>query len=70
MGISKLLGYALTNGQKGNERAPSLLTRLIENPEGFKLEAYIENEEMVIKLRRKTPETSVSIPDVSRNLQT
>lgn len=70
MGISKLLGYALANGQKGNERAPSLLTRLIENPEGFKLEAYIENEEMVIKLRRKTPETSVSIPDVSRNLQT
>ena len=70
MGISKLLGYALTKGQKWSERAPSLLTRLLENPEGFKLEAYIENEEMVIKLRRKTPETSVSIPDVSRNLQT
>lgn len=65
MGISKLLGYALTKGQKGNERAPSLLTRLLENPDGFKLEAYIENEEMVIKIRRKTPET-----DVSRNLQT
>lgn len=70
MGISKLLGYALTRGQKGSERAPSLLTRLLENPEGFKLEAYIENEEMVVKIRRKTPETSVSISDISRNLQT
>ena len=70
MGISKLLGYALTKGQKGSERSPSLLTRLLENPEGFKLEAYIENEEMVIKIRRKTPETSGIETDVSRNLQT
>ena len=32
---------------------PSLLKDVIENPESFKLEAFIENDEIVVKIRKK-----------------
>lgn len=35
------------------EEKPSLLKDIFDNPEVFKLEAFIENNEVVIKIRRK-----------------
>ncbi len=35
------------------EEKPSLLKDIFDNPEVFKLEAFIENDEVVIKIRRK-----------------
>ena len=38
---------------KKKEKKPTLLKEVIDNPEAFKLEAFIENEEIVIKVKRK-----------------
>ena len=35
------------------KKKPTLLKEVIDNPEAFKLEAFIENEEIVIKVKRK-----------------
>ncbi len=40
-------------GKLKEEEKPSLLKDIFENPEVFKLEAFIENNEVVIKIRRK-----------------
>lgn len=51
--ISKMFSKAITT--KANEeikKKPSLL-KLITTPEDFKLEAWIENEEVVIKIKKK-----------------
>ena len=40
-----------TKNKKKNK--PTLLKEVMDNPEAFKLEAFIENEEIVIKVKRK-----------------
>ena len=35
------------------KKKPTLLKEVTDNPEAFKLEAFIENEEIVIKVKRK-----------------
>ena len=35
------------------KKKPTLLKEVMDNPEAFKLEAFIENEEIVIKVKRK-----------------
>lgn len=47
--ISKI---RLKNKKEKTEK-PNLLKEVINDPEAFKLEAVIENEEIVIKIKRK-----------------
>ena len=35
------------------KRKPSLIKEVIDKPENFKLEAYIEGEEVVMRIKRK-----------------
>jgi methyltransferase-like protein len=35
------------------EQKPSLLKDIFDNPESFKLEAFIENDEIIVKVRKK-----------------
>lgn len=39
--------------KKKEKKKPTLLKEVMDNPEVFKLEAFIENEEIVIKVKRK-----------------
>lgn len=39
--------------KKEKKEKPTLLKEVMNNPEAFKLEAVIENEEIVIKIKRK-----------------
>lgn len=39
--------------KKKEKKKPTLLKEVMDNPEEFKLEAFIENEEIVIKVKRK-----------------
>ena len=39
--------------KKKEKKKSTLLKEVIDNPEAFKLEAFIENEEIVIKVKRK-----------------
>ena len=39
--------------KKKKKKKPTLLKEVMDNPEAFKLEAFIENEEIVIKVKRK-----------------
>ena len=39
--------------QREVKEKPSLLKDVIDKPENFKLEAYIENEEIIVKIKRK-----------------
>ncbi len=41
------------NKKPRDDDKPSLLKDIFDNPEVFKLEAFIENDEVVIKIRRK-----------------
>ena len=52
--MSKMFSKAITT--KVNEeiqKKPSLLKLIASTPEDFKLEAWIENEEVVIKIKKK-----------------
>ena len=39
--------------KKKKKKKPTLLKEVMDNPEAFKFEAFIENEEIVIKVKRK-----------------
>lgn len=39
--------------KKKKKKKPTLIKEVMDNPEAFKLEAFIENEEIVIKVKRK-----------------
>lgn len=55
--MSKMFSKAIT--AKANEeiqKKPSLLKMIASTPEDFKLEAWIENEEVVIKIKKKKGE--------------
>ena len=39
--------------KKKEKKKPALLKEVMDNPEAFKIEAFIENEEIVIKVKRK-----------------
>lgn len=39
--------------KKKEKKKPTLLKEVMDNPEAFKIEAFIENEEIVIKVKRK-----------------
>ena len=39
--------------KKKKKKKPTLLKEVMDNPEAFKLEAFIENEDIVIKVKRK-----------------
>ena len=52
--MNKMFSKAITS--KANEeiqKKPSLLKLIASTPENFKLEAWIENEEVVIKIKKK-----------------
>lgn len=38
---------------KKTEKKPSLIREAMDKPEEFKLEAYIEDEEIIVKIKRK-----------------
>lgn len=40
------------------EEKPSILKDILDNPESFELRATIENEEVVVRIRRKEEEES------------
>ena len=55
--MNKMFSKAITT--KVNEeiqKKPSLLKLIASTPEDFKLEAWIENEEVVIKIKKKKGE--------------
>lgn len=57
--MNKMFSKAIT--AKVNEeiqKKPSLLKLIALTPEDFKLEAWIENEEVVIKIKKKKGEES------------
>ena len=43
-------------GIKKVKRKSSILKELLDNPENVKLEAYIENDELIVKIRKKEDE--------------
>ena len=55
--FTKLLGRLdvskLTFKKNKKEEKPSLLKDVMNNPEAFKLEAFIENEEIIVKIKKK-----------------
>ena len=56
--IKKLLGKIdiskiKLKTKKKEKKKPTLLKEVMDNPEAFKLEAYIDNDEIVIKVKRK-----------------
>lgn len=48
--IRKMFSKAIVTKPK---KKPSILSLIASNPEDFKLEAWIENEEVVIKIKKK-----------------
>lgn len=40
---------------KKKDKKPSLIKEVMDTPEIFKLEAYIENEEIIIKIKKRDP---------------
>ena len=38
---------------KKTEKKPSMIKEVMDKPEEFKLEAFIENDEIIIKIKRK-----------------
>lgn len=53
--ISKLLSK-VTFSHKKKKKKPSIIKEAIDNPEYFKLEAFIEGEEIIIKIKKKEVE--------------
>ena len=47
-------------GIKKVKKKSSILKEVIDNPENVKLEAYIEGDEIVVKIKRKNEETPES----------
>lgn len=41
---------------KHKKKKPNLIKNVIDKPEEFKLEAFIENEEIIIKIKRRESE--------------
>ena len=39
--------------EKKRKHEPSMIKDVIDNPEKFKLEAYIENDEIIVKIKRR-----------------
>lgn len=48
--INKMFSKAITTNTK---KKPSILSLIVSTPENFKLEAWIENEEVIIKIKKK-----------------
>jgi len=38
---------------KKKEKKPNLINEILDKPEGFKFEAYIENEEFIFKIKKR-----------------
>lgn len=52
--MNKMFSKAITTKvNKEIQKKPSLLKLISSTPEDFKLEAWIENEEIVIKIKKK-----------------
>lgn len=51
--ISKIKLKTKKKEKKKDKKKPTLLKEVMDNPEAFKIEAFIENEEIVIKVKRK-----------------
>jgi hypothetical protein len=39
--------------KRKKKKEPSLLNEVLDKPENFKLEAFIENEEIIVKIKRR-----------------
>lgn len=39
--------------KKSKEKKPSLIKEVIDHPESFKLEAFIEGDEVIVKIKRR-----------------
>lgn len=51
---TKISGFHMTfKVREKTKKEPSILETLIENPEQFKLEAFVENEEIIVKIKKK-----------------
>lgn len=50
LNLGKLLGLG-----GGSVRKPSMVKDILDNPEDYKLEAYIEGGEVIVKIRKRTP---------------
>jgi hypothetical protein len=50
--VTKEVFTILDKKKKEEHREPSILEQLMKNPEGFKLEAWIKNEEITIKIKK------------------
>lgn len=44
-------------GMKKKEKKPFIIKQMIQNPEDYKMEAYIEGEEIIVKFKRKETES-------------
>jgi hypothetical protein len=49
--LCKKVGFKL--GVNKAKRKSQILKELIDNPEGVKLEAYIEGDEIIVKIKKK-----------------
>lgn len=43
----------IKKGVKKAKKKSSILKEVFDDPEGIKLEAYIENEEIIVKIKKK-----------------
>ena len=48
IGLGKLLGLG------GGDKKPSMIKDVMDNPEDYKLEAYIEGGEIIVRIKKRT----------------
>ncbi len=51
--IFELFNFTDVSFKKRKKKPPTILSELKTHPENFKLEAYIENEEITVKIKKK-----------------
>lgn len=60
--IAKVLAHCIVNMKNENEKKKKkfLLADILNNPEEFMLTAYIEKEELVVRVKRKDVENGIA----------
>ena len=52
--VTKIISrMTFKSNKKKSEKKPSLIKEVMDSPECFKLEAFIEGDEFIVKIKRK-----------------
>lgn len=51
--LNKVLSLISISKTEKTEKKPSMIKEVMDCPEHFKLEAFIENDEIIVKIKRK-----------------